>query len=57
MLRSDRRLWRQDKGNAACVAAFVEAVKRGGPAPIPFEELVEVTRVTFDVVDALAGGG
>ncbi len=52
-----QRLWRQDKGNAACVAAFVEAVKRGGPAPIPFEELVEVTRVTFDVVDALAGGG
>jgi len=52
-----QRLWRQDKGNAACVAAFVEAVKGGGPAPIPFEELVDVTRATFDVVDALAGGG
>jgi predicted dehydrogenase/threonine dehydrogenase-like Zn-dependent dehydrogenase len=51
-----QRLWRQDKGNAACVAAFVEAVKLGGPAPIPFEELVEVTRVTFDVVEALEGG-
>jgi predicted dehydrogenase len=52
-----QRLWRQDKGNAACVAAFVEAVKGGGPAPIPFEELVEVTRVTFDVVDTLERGG
>ena len=46
-------LWRQDKGNAACVAAFVEAVRSGGPSPIPFEELIEVARATFDVVDAL----
>jgi predicted dehydrogenase/threonine dehydrogenase-like Zn-dependent dehydrogenase len=47
-------LWRQDKGNAACAAAFVEAIRRSGQAPIPFEELIEVTRVSFDVVDTLA---
>jgi predicted dehydrogenase len=46
-------LWRQDKGNVACVAAFVDAIRLGTPAPIPFEELVEVTRTTFDIVDAL----
>ncbi len=46
-------LWRQDKGNAACVAAFVAAVAGGGPAPIPFEEAVEVTLATFDAADAL----
>lgn len=44
-------LWRQDKGNAACMAAFVAAVAAGGPSPMPFDELVEVTRATFDAVD------
>jgi len=43
------RLWRQDKGHAAEAAAFVSAVEKGGPPPIPFEEIVEVTRATFDI--------
>ncbi|MCP9473481.1 MAG: bi-domain-containing oxidoreductase [Nitrospira sp.] len=47
-------LWRQDKGQTACAASFVEAVRSGKPSPIAFEELVEVTRATFDIVDALA---
>ena len=47
------KLWRQDKGQAACAAAFVDAVRTGKQMPIPFGELVEVTRTTFDVVDAL----
>jgi len=46
------RLWRQDKGANACVAAFVKAVREGGPSPIPFGELVEVARVTLQA----AGG-
>jgi len=46
-------LWRQDKGNTACAAAFVDAIRTGGPSPIPFDELVEVTRVSFDIVDSL----
>jgi predicted dehydrogenase/threonine dehydrogenase-like Zn-dependent dehydrogenase len=46
-------LWRQDKGNAACAAAFVNAVREGLPSPIPFDELVEVTRVSFDIIDAI----
>jgi predicted dehydrogenase len=41
------RLWRQDKGQKAFAAAFVGAVTNGGPLPIPFEELLEVTRVTL----------
>jgi predicted dehydrogenase/threonine dehydrogenase-like Zn-dependent dehydrogenase len=51
---SKMNLWRQDKGQAACAAAFVDAIRLGQPAPIPFEELVEVTRASFDIVDALA---
>ncbi len=46
-------LWRQDKGNAAGMAAFVAAVATGGPAPIPLAEALEVTRATFDAVEAL----
>jgi predicted dehydrogenase/threonine dehydrogenase-like Zn-dependent dehydrogenase len=50
---SKMNIWRQDKGQAACAAAFVDAIHLGRPAPIPFEELVEVTRTSFDIVDAL----
>ena len=46
-------LWRQDKGNRACVAAFVDAIRQGNPSPIPVDELLEVTRATFDIVDQL----
>jgi predicted dehydrogenase/threonine dehydrogenase-like Zn-dependent dehydrogenase len=50
------RLWRQDKGNAACVAAFIDTIRTGRPAPISFGEMVEVTRASFEVVDALQAG-
>jgi hypothetical protein len=42
-------LWQQDKGQVACVAAFVEAIQQGRMSPIAFEELLEVTRVSFEV--------
>ena len=42
------RLWRQDKGQKACAAAFLSAVERGGERPIPFEELLEVSRVALE---------
>ncbi|MDO9117854.1 MAG: bi-domain-containing oxidoreductase [Nitrospira sp.] len=47
-------LWQQDKGNAACAAAFIQAIREGTPSPIPFHELVEVSRATFDIMDSLA---
>lgn len=40
-------LWRQDKGQKACAAAFVRAMEQGGPSPIPFAEILEVARVTI----------
>jgi hypothetical protein len=46
-------LWRQDKGNDACAAAFVEAVIRGKASPIPIDEVIEVARVTLDIADRL----
>jgi predicted dehydrogenase len=50
-----RRLWRQDKGQKACAAAFVQAVRGEGAAPIPFEQLVEVSRVSIEVAELAAG--
>ncbi|MFZ1827874.1 MAG: Gfo/Idh/MocA family oxidoreductase, partial [Candidatus Competibacteraceae bacterium] len=46
-------LWRQDKGQKACAAAFVKAVQQGGPAPIPIEEILEVSRVTLDMANVI----
>lgn len=42
------RLWRQDKGQQACVAAFLGAVRGDSSAPIPIDELLEVSRVTIE---------
>jgi len=44
-------LWRQDKGQKACAAAFVQAIEQGGASPIPFEELVEVARLTVAIAE------
>jgi predicted dehydrogenase len=49
------RLWRQDKGQRACVRAFVEAVRSGAGAPIPIEELLEVARVSVALGEAARG--
>lgn len=48
-------LWRQDKGQRACAAAFVRATEQGGPAPIPLEEILEVSRVTIDLAGPMGG--
>lgn len=46
-------LWRQDKGQKACAAAFIKAIAQGVPAPIPFNEIVEVARVSIEVAGAV----
>ena len=46
------RLWRQDKGHRAAVAAFLQAIREAGSSPIPFDELVEVTQVSFAAANA-----
>ena len=52
---SRMNLWRQDKGQSACVAAFVQAVREGGPAPIPIGEILEVSRVTLALAQPVSG--
>lgn len=50
---SRQRLFTQDKGNDTCFAAFVRAVQDGGPSPIPFDELLEISRATVEAAELL----
>lgn len=45
-------LWRQDKGQSACTAAFLQAVETGVPAIAP-NEVFEVARVSIEVAEVL----
>jgi predicted dehydrogenase/threonine dehydrogenase-like Zn-dependent dehydrogenase len=47
--------WRQDKGQGACVAAFIEAVKLRKSPPIPAAELLEVSRIAIGAAQCLRG--
>jgi predicted dehydrogenase len=50
---SRMNLWRQDKGQKACAVAFIKAIVQDGPTPIPFDEIVEVARVSIEVAGAV----
>lgn len=39
-----KSLWQQDKGQKECVRRFLEAVEKGAAAPIPLDEILEVSR-------------
>jgi predicted dehydrogenase len=54
--RVHRSLLRQDKGHGEEWKAFVWAVGRGGPPPIPYDDLLAVTLATFAGVEALQSG-
>ena len=49
---SKMNLWKQDKGQKACAAAFLQAVEKGVPA-IPEDEIFEVARVTIEITGLL----
>ncbi|MEU4797879.1 bi-domain-containing oxidoreductase [Streptomyces sp. NPDC023327] len=46
----------RDKGQSAELAAFVRAVRTGGPMPVPLSSLVATTAATLAVPAALAAG-
>lgn len=49
---SKMNLWKQDKGQSACAAAFLGAIQNGSPSIAP-DEIFEVARVTLEVVELL----
>ena len=46
-------LWKQDKGQTACSAAFLESIEKGTEAPITARELFEVAKVTIEIAEQL----
>ena len=46
-------LWKQDKGQTGCAAAFLNSISKGTEAPIPAAELFEVARVTIEIAEKL----
>ncbi len=47
---------RCDKGHAREIEVTLEAIRSGGPSPIPFEEILEVSSATIAVEEAIASG-
>ncbi|BBJ00639.1 oxidoreductase [Ferrigenium kumadai] len=46
---SKMNLWRQDKGQKNCAKAFVAAIEGDSSLPIPFEEIIEVSRISIEL--------
>lgn len=50
---ANRSSLRQDKGQAACAARFISAVRGEDGWPIPLDELIEVSRTTINLASQL----
>lgn len=46
-------LWRQDKGQESCVAAFVEAAIANTASPINFDEIIEVSKASIEIANEI----
>ncbi len=51
------KLLNQNKGQKEMVTAFVDGLLSQGQAPIPFEEIVAVTKASFKVLESIKRGG
>lgn len=54
---SKKKLLNQNKGQKEMVTSFINSLLKNGQAPIPFQEIVAVTRTTFKVIESIKTGG
>ncbi len=54
--RVSRAYLRQDKGHRPAWETFIKACREGGPPPIPYDQLITVTKITLAAVEALQRG-
>lgn len=47
------KTWSQDKGQKQCIQAFINSIKSSGNSPVPFDELVEVTKTCIDLSEQI----
>lgn len=50
---SQMKLWRQDKGQRDCVKQFVRAISKSGVAPIPVEEIFEISEISIKLSECI----
>jgi predicted dehydrogenase len=50
---SSMDLWQQDKGQRACVQAFIDSIRNGGAPLVDPAELIEVSKVSIELETAL----
>jgi predicted dehydrogenase len=54
--RKTSKLLNQDKGHLAEMQAFAQAIRLGGQPPIPYDQLISVTKATFAAMQSLRSG-
>ena len=47
------KLFKQDKGQKACAKAFVDSISSGSRSPIPYEEIMESSRISIKIANSL----
>ena len=47
------KLFKQDKGQKACAKAFLCAIRKGNPSPIPYDEVMESSKISIKVAETL----
>jgi predicted dehydrogenase/threonine dehydrogenase-like Zn-dependent dehydrogenase len=47
------KLFKQDKGQKACVKAFLDSIREGRDSPIPYDELMESSRISIEIANSL----
>lgn len=48
------KLMRQNKGQQACATAFIESIRDGLESPIPYDEVMESSRISIEIANELA---
>lgn len=49
----EQKSFKQDKGHDNCVNSFLNSVESGFESPIPYDEIIEVSKVTLGLADKL----
>jgi hypothetical protein len=51
-----KNAWKQDKGHFNEWQVWVNAIQQGGQPPIPYEQLIGVTKATFAALESIKSG-
>jgi predicted dehydrogenase len=52
----ERTRFRQDKGHRGLWEAYIRSIQQGGPPPIPYNQIIGVTKASFSAMNSLNKG-